>query len=608
VEKKLLVFFSVMVFLFDVSAQSLEKKSGPSVKEVDSKESWMASNLNWDFVSESLSDTNCKQDIKKFIGCFRAIQFLYMASSHPQEVLFSTESFKAELSGKKMTNGSLRNQLFEVKPASILSEEERKTRESLSPYEFQIQRAKEKIELLEKAKSSLINAQNGAVAFDQMILELSKDSKITKDIMAMAMNVYFETAVDPHSYLRLVTEDMLENSKAEESFVGIGIHFYLIANSYPIIQRVLREGPAAKAGLQIDDEILAIDGESTLNLKLTKLMKLLAGPKGSLVRLKIKRGSSEVEFNLVRNEVVTKDVEDIATLDVNELKLGYVAYRAFKNNNCQELLSILGNYQNSMIHAGVILDLRGNPGGSVVTASCILGGFLGPNLPVVYLNSQTENLLSPKQLTSFKQVEPEGKSSWFLTPPKSMRVFAKSLVIMIDQHSASSAELVASALRDYNVAILVGNRSFGKATMQGVYAVSQETSSNSMASENKFIGQIRLMRTMGVFYSPKGLTHQGSGVTPHYQSYFAENPSMGEMISSREEDLFLFPLSAPQQIVPPFISFKALSYMDRIELKNDCVKREELLKVYREIPKSSLLRDLQLLTALKAFECHYKGQ
>lgn len=254
--------------------------------------------------------------------------------------------------------------------------------------------------------------------------------------------------LDPHS-IYIPAEEMRQKAEEMEgSFDGIGIQFNILEDTI-YVETPLAGGPSEKLGIQAGDRIIEVDGKNVagIGITTTKVMRLLKGPKGSTVKVGIlRRGVDElITFNIERDHIPIHSV-DYAYM-VRD-KVGYISVTRFAETTYAEFKQALNRLLAQGME-GLILDLRGNPGGYMTIAYKMADEFLAANKMIV----STEGRIF------------ESKQSYYST--SSLSAFEKGpLVVLIDYGSASASEIVSGAVQDHDRGLIVGVRSFGKGLVQ----------------------------------------------------------------------------------------------------------------------------------------------
>lgn len=265
-------------------------------------------------------------------------------------------------------------------------------------------------------------------------------------------------------------------------FGGIGAEIG-IRNDILTIIAPLKDSPAEKAGLRAADKVVKIGDKATDNMNVNDAVKLIRGPKGSAVVLTILRNGSEKTKEITIN----RDTIKVPTIDWKSLEGGIIAHIQlfnFNENAPQKVLDVLKEIQAKAPNTrGFILDLRNNPGGFLEGAINIAGWFLPPDTLVV-----TEEFRS-------------GKKNVFKTANNgALKDFP--IVLLINQGSASASEILAGALHDQRGIKLVGEKTFGKGTVQELQQLS---------------GGANLKITVAHWLLPKGDLIDKNGIKPDYE-------------------------------------------------------------------------------------------
>ena len=252
--------------------------------------------------------------------------------------------------------------------------------------------------------------------------------------------------LDPHSTY-IPAQNLEEvNSELEGSFSGIGIQF-TIQNDTIHVNAVIQGGPSEKVGLMAGDRIVTVDDSLFVGKKVTneRAMRTLKGPKGSQVKLGVKRMGEKdlLSFTITRGDIPQNTVD--AAYMLND-EIGYVKVSKFGRTSHVELLNALAQLNHKKCK-GLIIDLRGNTGGYMEAAIRMVNEFLPEGKLIVY----TQGRKYPRA-----EEFANGTGSCQKMP----------LVVLIDEGSASASEIFAGAIQDNDRGTIVGRRSFGKGLVQ----------------------------------------------------------------------------------------------------------------------------------------------
>jgi carboxyl-terminal processing protease len=294
------------------------------------------------------------------------------------------------------------------------------------------------------------------------------------------------SSLDPHSQFMDPDDfrDMQEDTRSR--FNGLGIEVSM-KNGLPTVITAMEDTPAARAGILSGDQILKINGTSTERMGLQDAINVLRGPAGRKVTFTLLRPSTKEikDYTLERVEIKVQSVKGTKLLDAElsgPFKIAYIRLIQFNEPTAEDLSKALDELQKQGMQA-LVLDLRNNPGGLLNSAIDVCAQFLPPNTKVV----STQGRVASQQhdySTSGARKE---------RPPFPM-------ALLINEGSASGAEIVSGALKDLHRAILVGETTFGKGSVQNVMQLPD-------GSAVRF--------TTAKYYTPSKQVIQGNGVAPN---------------------------------------------------------------------------------------------
>jgi carboxyl-terminal processing protease len=305
------------------------------------------------------------------------------------------------------------------------------------------------------------------------------------DLITAAMKGML-SSLDPHSQFMNPDDfrDMQEDTRSR--FNGLGIEVSM-KNGLPTVVTAMEDTPAARAGILSGDQILKINGASTERMDLQDAINILRGPAGRRVTLTLLRPSTKEikDYTLDRAEIKVRSVKGARLLDeelTGPFRIGYIRLIQFNEPTAEELSKALDELQKAGMQA-LILDLRNNPGGLLNSAVDVCAQFLPPRSKVVSTQGRMASQQHDYSTSGAKKDRPNFP-----------------MALLINEGSASGAEIVAGALKDLHRAILVGETTFGKGSVQNVMQMPD-------GSAVRF--------TTAKYYTPGRQVIQGNGVTPN---------------------------------------------------------------------------------------------
>lgn len=312
-------------------------------------------------------------------------------------------------------------------------------------------------------------------------------------------------SLDPHSAFMEPSEMRGMEDDTRSEFSGLGITV-TVRDGVLTIVTPMEDTPGYKAGLLPGDQILRINGESTEKMELGSAIDRLRGQPGELITLTILRPSNQEirDFQMARAVIKVQSVKDGKILEpqlTGEKKIGYVRITQFSEPTARELSAKLDALEKEGMEA-LVLDLRNNPGGLLESAVNVCGQFLPGGTMVVYTDGRVAS-----QRQSYK------------TPARKKERPRFPLAVLINGGSASASEIVAGALKDLNRAVVVGETSFGKGSVQSVFGFAD----NSGA---------RL--TTAKYYTPSRQVIHEKGVAPQIRATMT--PRQGQLLRLARQD------------------------------------------------------------------------
>ncbi len=284
-------------------------------------------------------------------------------------------------------------------------------------------------------------------------------------------------SLDPYSsYMNpKIFKEMQTETSGE--FGGLGIEVTMEAGVVKVIAPI-DNTPAAKAGVKAGDYIVRINNEQVQGKTLMEAVNLMRGPEGSSIEITVRRkGVKKAKIFKITREII--EIKSVISKLIDE-KVGYLRLRAFNENSSNQLKKEINKLEKNKKLIGYIFDLRNNPGGLLTQAVKVSDFFLEDG-----------------EIVSTKGRKQRENRKFFAK--KGDRIEGKPLIVLINNGSASAAEIVAGALQDQKRAVLLGEKTFGKGSVQSIIPLKNR-------------GAIRL--TISKYYLPSGKSISNVGVSP----------------------------------------------------------------------------------------------
>ena len=317
--------------------------------------------------------------------------------------------------------------------------------------------------------------------FGEVINNIKKDYVDEVDqseMMESAINGVLQS-LDPYSaYMSPeLFKEMQTDTRGE--FGGLGIEIGMEAGVVKVISPI-DDTPAEKAGIKAGDFIVKIGKEQVQGKSLMEAVKLMRGPVGTSINLTVRRKNVKkpLEFKITRKIIEIKSVSSKTISNKNNI--GYIRLKSFNENSDNQFLKSIKKFEKNIKIKGYVIDLRNNPGGLLTQAINITDFFLDDGEIV---STKGRNISETRKFFARKGDEIKGKP----------------LIILINNGSASASEIFAGALKDHKRAIILGENSYGKGSVQSIIPLRNG-------------GGMRL--TISKYYLPSGKSISEVGVTP----------------------------------------------------------------------------------------------
>ena len=342
----------------------------------------------------------------------------------------------------------------------------------------------------------------GYLRFKEILSYVDRDYADSVDTEGLAdyAVVQMLEKLDPHSVYIPARDRDRTDAFLQSDFDGVGIEFNLFRDTMTVVAP-LSGGPAEQAGVQPGDQVLSIGGKRVSGARLTtsQLSQLLRGPRGSSVALELRRRRlpRAINVSIARSRIPNSSVDAAYLVDP---QTGYIKVSRFASGTYDEFKAALADLRRQGL-TRLVLDLRGNPGGYLDRATRLADEFIAGSRKIVYTDGKGDQYDSQTYARVAGEFE-EGP-----------------LVVLVDEGSASAAEVVAGALQDHDRALIVGRRTFGKGLVQQPISLSDG-------------GELRL--TIARYYTPSGRSIQkpyGANYA-EYSADVAKRAAHGELESA----------------------------------------------------------------------------
>ena len=481
--------------------------------ERDAKSEWEGTGLGFGFLEKRINTYACRQTTERFLACVAATQSLLDTSLRELQLVHAawlTDRRKASRPQHRFGD------LVVVEKA----QDERATHANI-------------LELISAKRQRILVWQQlcrkqgvPEADFTRLLAWVRKElntEERAEDYAAAAINAYLGIE-DAHARIvpALTQADMayprsasVGRNQTGQSYSGIGASVQSIVGNI-MITRVLPEGPAYAAGLQASDVLMAVDGQSVAGKSVPEVVAALRGAAGTVVSLRIK---SQERVHQMRVRRATVEVTNVSSsvLEHRGRSLGYLHIDGFiSGSTCADTRRELRGLVKSDVN-GLVLDLRDNMGGKIDQAVCVADLLLEPRAPVLEIRSTRQ----------------KGHTDTLYSRQPAMTQVP--VVTLVNAGTASASEALAGALQDHGRSLIVGERTFGKGTIQQIRPWNDS-------------GSVMMFFTTARMFTPSGRTAQLVGIEPDLELQARPDDQPDRLTILREEDLF--PTSLPTKAAP----------------------------------------------------------
>lgn len=508
--------------------------------------------LNYELVKKFVNAESCQYNFQYFVGCAEALKLILQLTtkldksvSQKSAVLTIANALRLTANNKLKIRASIAD-FFHI----LISSNKNQEISSIISDKYSFSELR-KNEL--KGYQNLYAKKEKIISLIKYIENLASLNSIEQKAWAEVLSQFFINAYDPHSeIISLAEQKVFQQGK---KIGGIGVILSKKENYY-IIENLVNDGPAKKAGIQKYSILTKVNGENINQLPFDQLIQKLQGEPGESLTVEVIKEKITQTFRLKR-ELIVPNTINTEIYSFNENKYLKIQFSDFMRDNlCLEIRKAILEHRDA---EGIILDIRNNDGGRVSYAGCIAEMFLPASS--IYFISKKDNLVNELR-TQHKPI------------------FRNKLAVLVNSSSASASEVISLAFKDYQRGLIVGQKTFGKGSMQNPYAI-------------ELANQIFIKLTESLFYAPSGYTNQTIGIQPDIEVSTSEE----EKYALREADLFFFPIQ-PDRVQTSFVK-----PAHSLEVNSDCMHSLNVEKKYNSLEVTDPMKDLYVLKALAGMEC-----
>ena len=305
-----------------------------------------------------------------------------------------------------------------------------------------------------------------------------------------------ETVGDPYTCYYSVEEMKELTADIEGIFHGIGAYLEMdYDKGYAKISGVIDGTPASQSDIQVGDYVVEVDGQDVYEMTLTDVVALIRGETGTQVTLTLNRNGSELEVTVTRQNIETPTIK----YEMLEGRIAHITIVEFDDVTTSQFMEAMDQMENDGAK-GLILDVRGNPGGSLTTVVEIC------------------QLLLPEGMIVYTEDKYGERNEYF---SDGTNEFKLPLVLLIDGSSASASEILAGAIKDYELGTLVGTTTYGKGIVQKIFSYEDGSAAKITVSK---------------YYTPNGYNIHGVGIAPDVEVPFDADLYLEEEIDNQLQE------------------------------------------------------------------------
>jgi len=383
-----------------------------------------------------------------------------------------------------------------------------------------------------------------------------------KKLFYGAIKGMIDSLGDP--FTRFLNEESSEELQEMTSgkFVGIGVEI-AVKDGEIVVVSPIENSPAMRAGIESGDLIIKVDNENIKDKNLDEIIKHIKGLPGTKVNITVKREgiSEEINYTIERAPVKIDSTEFAL---IKEYNTGYLRIKTFGSETSQDVKKAIDFFNSNKIDK-LIIDLRYNPGGLLTAAVEISDFFLDKDQTVVSTKGRADG----------------GKENFFKAAAGP--AYRGKIIVLVNRGSASASEILSGALRDNNKALLLGEKTFGKGSVQKTYNLDKE---------------VGLAVTIAKYYTPSGAMIHGKGIMPDYEVKIAEFPE------SEKDDLKKI---SRDKLLNQFVSIKTV-YNDNVKSEFRKFLKEKNVKISDATSDFILKREISKYHKNQIYDLEFDNQ
>ncbi len=556
-------YVSIVLLLFVFNANAAETGSNNSTTKKTPLQYWQETGLGPSELFNGINSKACRANELSVRACLMALD-AFAAGSQPIRRFVP----KSWLAAQPDLQATVEKDFGTMVLVQVKSTETPTQKKSVREIMLKMKEERDKLNaaLLASGRSNF-DFDNARDTIVKLTSVKAQESLQTASAITTYLEVFDGHAkIQPTAQLRQSVE-----SSGDDSFAGVGMTFRQVDTKH-VIEAFMDGSPADKSELRVGDTLEKVNGVSLEGMSSDGIRSLVIGPVGSKVVIEVRRDTESLRMNLVRGKIEVLNVSS-SLIDDGRTKYAYVKLAGFMSKSgCSDVAKAIAMHESNGARA-IIFDVRGNPGGLVDQAACLGGLFVGPKI-IMKVQQMGENFM--RNVVSREQQR-----------------FTRPMVILIDAGSASASEVLSGALQDHKRAWVLGERSFGKGSVQQSSDYEFATGFTPVLQT----GKISIFQTIATFYQPNGRTNQLAGIIPNFEVPAKPGMTEDERYRMREAE---FVPNAIQVTSTPWVETRPLE----VQAIRSCLETKGVAKAKYDASATARKRlDFQILSAQDVLAC-----